>query len=179
MPQYLEAAKSDARYMAGEFLTEMVGNLLDGEVGGGGHTSEDYADYDDGTTYMHERVTDNRRYSLTESVALLDELEQYEETDSGLWEREKPRVAVGLQATYTYGNAVSALFRQIVKVINEDGTVQNGVAEVDNIDRYLDGLLETIAEGEDPVEVRDRVLERREAAVIALTEAVKAVIINF
>lgn len=111
---YREEAKECAQDMALEFLDEIVENILDTQG-----ASLHYADYSNGDEYHHESHID-RDYNLTEAAEILDELYQYEETDSGLWQGLEPRRAVCWQAAYTFSNAVASFFQHLIKEINDD-----------------------------------------------------------
>lgn len=112
---YVANAKSDAKDMALNFLDQIVVNLLDD-----GTTSSDFNnDYSDGDSYHHENHVD-KDYDLTESAELLEQLREYEETDSGLWEGCEPRKAIACQAAYTYGNAVASQWSELIDELNED-----------------------------------------------------------
>lgn len=111
---YIREAASDAAEMARNFLDEIVEQLIDK-----GEASNDFRnDYSDGDSYHHESHVD-RNYSLFEAADLLDQLSDYEETDSGIWEGLEPRDAVKAQAAYTYGNAVGHYWDELIERINE------------------------------------------------------------
>ncbi len=113
MSHYYDEAKDDAKEFATEFLDQIVGQLLVK-----GEASDDYNnDYDGGDSHFHESYVD-KDYGLLEAAELLDALDQYEETDSGLWEGQEPRQAIATQAAFTYGNAVGSLFSDLIKEIN-------------------------------------------------------------
>jgi hypothetical protein len=110
-----QEAQDDAKAMAMHYLDEMVEMLC-----GGDDVSTDILnDYTSGDSYHQEAHVD-KAYSLLEAAELLDELQEYTETDSGLWSRLAPREAIARQARYTYGNAVISAWRRIVEEINED-----------------------------------------------------------
>ncbi len=118
MPSYLEAAKSDAKDAARNFLQEIAEGVADK-----GKASDDINnDYPNGDGYFHETFVD-RAYSLTEAAEVLEELYEYEETDEALWHGLKPRDAISAQAAYTYGAAVGELWNALIKEINEDSDV--------------------------------------------------------
>jgi hypothetical protein len=111
---YLSNAESDAKETVEYFFDTVVESLLDD-----GKASDDlYNDYPGGDAYHHESHVD-KSYSLTEAAELLDELHDSEETDTGLWEGMMPKEAIGVQAAYTYGNAVYSEFRNLIEEINE------------------------------------------------------------
>lgn len=105
-------AESDARDCAENFLDEMCEMWRASR-----ELSRDLLnDYQNGDAYHHENHTD-KAYSLTEAAAILDELSDYEETDTGLWDGQQPRDAISTQAayTYTYANAVYAKWVELVE----------------------------------------------------------------
>ena len=111
---YFQEAQEDALQFIEEYKDEIIQRLLDD-----GEASDDVNnDYSSGDSYFHESFVD-RDYSLLEAATLLDQLDQYEETDSGLWENQTPREALSAQAAYTYGNAVGHYIQQFIKEINE------------------------------------------------------------
>lgn len=114
MTDYDDSAKSDAEDMARNFRDEIAAFLRDGN-----DVSDDYNnDYPDGDAYHHENHVD-KEYDLSEAAELLSELSDYEETDSGLWDGLPPARAIACQAAYTYGNAVTHHWRQIIEAIND------------------------------------------------------------
>jgi hypothetical protein len=127
---YNYQAASDAVDMAENFFTEIVLSFIDNHGG----ASDDFAnDYEDGDSYHHETHVD-KEYELLEAAQLLDQLEDHEETDSGLWEGLGPRKAVSCQAAFTYGNAVAYHWMQIIDTINEDEQLAGLFAEFEAID---------------------------------------------
>lgn len=111
---YWKEAREDAVEMVNHFEDEIVEQLIDK-----GEASDDYNnDYPDGDSYHHETHTD-RGYTLLEAAKLLDDLSEYEESDSGLWEGLEPRRAVEVQAAFTYGNAVGSFWSDLIRDINE------------------------------------------------------------
>lgn len=111
---YYTDARFDARYTVENFIDEIVHDLIEN-----GEASDDLLnDYGNGDSYHHESHVD-KSYRLTEADELLDELREYEETDSGLWQGLQPREAISAQAAYTYGNAVMSFWFDLIKEINE------------------------------------------------------------
>jgi len=111
---YHKEAESDAAEMVKYFESEIIEQLLEK-----GEASDDYNnDYDGGDGYHHSSHVD-KSYTLLEAANLLDQLDQYEETDSGLWEGQLPRDAISTQAAFTYGNAVGSMWSDFIKKINE------------------------------------------------------------
>jgi len=114
MSDYRNEARSDAGNTVTEFADNILEQLLDS-----GEASDDLLnDYPNGDAWHHESHTD-KYYNLTEAAELLDELSDYEETDSGLWDSLAPREAICCQAAYTYANAVYAAWRELIKEIND------------------------------------------------------------
>lgn len=110
---YLSEARKDAQNMALEYLDQIMEYLT-----GGNDVSKNLLnDYSGADSYHHENHVD-RGYGLSDAAELLDQLSDYEETDSGLWEMHEPRQAVCIQAAYTYGNAVYQIWQRIVEDIN-------------------------------------------------------------
>jgi hypothetical protein len=117
--EYRAEAQNDARATAENFFDEIVEQLLDK-----GEASDDLNnDYPNGDAYHHERHVD-RSYSLQEAAALLDELDQYEETDSGRREGQGPREAISTQAAFTYGAAVWSMWSDLITEINGSDDVR-------------------------------------------------------
>jgi len=111
---YRANARLDAIDMVRNYEDQIVEQLVDR-----GEASDDYNnDYPGGDSYHHEQHVD-KSYSLLEAATLLDQLSDHEETDSGLWEGQLPREAITAQAAYTYGNAVSSFWSELLKAINE------------------------------------------------------------
>jgi len=113
--KYFREALSDAWDCGRNFEDEMIEQWAEGR-----EVSDDLLnDYDSGDSYHHETHVD-KDYSLTDAANLLDELAEWEETDSGLWEGVEPRRAIAAQAAYTYGNCVYDLWRRhVVNDLNE------------------------------------------------------------
>lgn len=108
----------DAKNMALEFVDEIVEKLCDD-----GEASDDLLnDYGSGDSYHHESHTD-KDYDLLEAAELLDQLSDFEETDSGLWEGCEPRKAITCQAAYTFGNAVMSKWQTLVQELNENEAI--------------------------------------------------------
>jgi hypothetical protein len=107
-------ALGDAKDLIENFKDEVTEQLLNK-----GEASDDWNnDYPNGDSYFHESYVD-KSYSLTKAAELLDELDEYEETDSGLWQGLSPKEAISTQAAYTYGNAVHFKAKDLIEEINE------------------------------------------------------------
>lgn len=74
--------------------------------------------YPNGDEYHHLEHVD-KEYDLLEAAMILEQLDKFEETDSGLWEGLEPRRAISCQAAYTYGNAVSYCFEELLQYIED------------------------------------------------------------
>lgn len=122
---YRQEAMDDAKYFIKEFKDTMVEMLVDN-----GEISDDiYNDYDDGDRFVHENYTD-KWYSLLEAAQVLDQLSDFEETDSGLWEGQAPKDAISTQAAFTYSSAVVSFIVDKIKELNSKWeTVENKTAE--------------------------------------------------
>jgi hypothetical protein len=114
---YLAEAQSDAQDMAMEFIDDIVLAIQSD-----GKASDDLCnDYHNGDSYHHETNVD-KWYDLTEAAELIDELHDFEETDSGLWEGQSPKEAISTCAAFTYGNAVMSMWQEIIEQINDATT---------------------------------------------------------
>lgn len=114
---YLTQGTKHAVDMVREFEDIVIEQLLDT-----GEASDDlYNDYDGGDSYHHESHVDVA-YSLSEAADLLDQLHEYEETDSGLWDGLQPRRAIEAQAAFTYGNYVMSEWQKLIASINDAWT---------------------------------------------------------
>ena len=111
---YAAEAETDALSMIQNFNEQILEQLKDK-----GKASNDLLnDYSSGDSYHHETHVD-KEYDLSEAAELLDQLNEYEETDSGLWEGRDPREAISAQAAYTYGNAVMTKWQEKIKEVND------------------------------------------------------------
>jgi hypothetical protein len=161
---YRTDARDDAAEMADNFIDEIVEQLADK-----GEASDDYNnDYPGGDSYHHETHVD-RSYNVKESIELLDQLSDYEETDSGLWEGQEPEEVFGTKAAYTYGAAVSSFFGSLIEEINSAYDDSSAVLDVN--DAYEDveeakALLAKLEAGE--VAETDDDCQRQKAIVLAV-----------
>jgi len=114
-PSWTHKAIEDAKDLIREyFIDEIVQQLIDGsEV-----SSDMYNDYTDGDQTFNETIID-RSYGRTEAMELLDELYEYEEDDSGIWEGLNWEEVIQAKAAYTYGNAVYSKWNDIISNIND------------------------------------------------------------
>ncbi len=132
---YFQDAKDDAKSTAEEFKDQIVEMLLDD-----GKASDDlHNDYPSGDSYHHESHVD-RDYNLSDAAAVLDELHQYQETDSGLWDGQDPRRAVATMAAFTYGNAVLSMWSDLISEINDDSEVQGILDDISMLEKEADEM---------------------------------------
>ena len=75
-----------------------------------------------GDAWHHESHVD-KWYSLHDAAAVLDQLDEFEETDSGLWEGLGMKAALAACAAYTYGNAVYNEWREKIQQINQEASI--------------------------------------------------------
>lgn len=116
---YRQNARKDAADAVENFLDEIAEQLVEN-----GKASDDMNnDYPDGDAYHHENHVD-KSYTFLEAAHLLDQLDQYEADDSGLWEGLAPKEAISTMAAYTYGNAVYDLWRRLIIRINEESEAE-------------------------------------------------------
>lgn len=109
---YRQEAIEEATAAVEENMKEIVDQLWDD---GAADVELSYYDREFITTYS------DRSYRLLEAAQVLDDLSDYEESDSGLWSGvEDPKEAVGIMAAYTYGNAVAAFFTDDMENVNSD-----------------------------------------------------------
>jgi len=135
---YQIKALEDARETISEFREEILEQLNDT-----GKASDDLLnDYGTGDSYHHESHVD-RCYDLTDAAELIDQLYEHEETDSGLWEGQRPKEAIGTCAAYTYGSAVYSNWADLIKEINDEAE-----AIINDYDEKID-IAEASEEDED------------------------------
>jgi hypothetical protein len=114
-PTYHTLAKNDAKMLVtGYFMNEIIEQLVEN-----GEASSDYNnDYDNGDGIFHEEIVD-KDYSPSEAIELLNDLYEYEEEDSGLWEGQGWEQILATKAAFTYGNAVGDEWNDLINEINE------------------------------------------------------------
>ena len=111
---YREDAVSDAKETIENYREAIIDQLADD-----GEASDDLLnDYSCGDSYHHENHVD-KSYDLQEAAQLLEELQEHEETDTGLWDGQAPRDAIATQAAFTYGNAVYHEWKELIDEIND------------------------------------------------------------
>jgi hypothetical protein len=114
---YLREVADDAADTVRNFADEILEQLLDK-----GEASDDLLnDYPNGDAWHHESHVD-KWYSMIDAATLIDQLDEFEETDSGLWEGQSFREAIGTCAAYTYGNAVYNEWRELIEKINSEAS---------------------------------------------------------
>jgi hypothetical protein len=153
LEDYAKAAEDDAREAVDYFLDDIVKAIIENE----GEVDTDILDWS--ASYHHESHID-KPYRLLEAATLLDQLDDFEETDSGLWEGQSPRDAIATQAAFTYGNAVASEFDDLMKAINEAisnadiflAVVEEGEEREDLLNREVRMLIwEAVKIGEPPL----------------------------
>lgn len=112
---YGQESEEDAKRMVDEFRDQIEEQLVDNDS-----ASQDFNnDYVGGDSYHHENHVD-RPYQLLEAAQLLQQLSDYEETDTGLWEGQQPEDAISTKAAFTYGNAVASDWSDLIDKINDE-----------------------------------------------------------
>ena len=107
---YLREAADDAADTVRNFADEILEQLLDD-----GKASDDLLnDYPNGDAWHHESHVD-KWYSMIDAATLIDQLDEFEETDSGLWEGQSFKEAIGTCAAFTYGNAVMSEWHDLIE----------------------------------------------------------------
>ena len=108
-------AQEDARdWIKEELMDTIIEKILAGEI-----IDDDLLRGDGQDEYHHETHVD-KEYDLAEAGELIDELNEYEETDTGIWQGCDFRRAASACAAYTYGNAVYAMAKEILDQIGEN-----------------------------------------------------------
>jgi len=157
---YLREASDDAGETVRNFTDEILEMLLDK-----GEASDDLLnDYPNGDAWHHESHVD-KWYSLHDAAAVLDQLDEFEETDSGLWEGQSFKEAIGTCAAFTYGNAVISDWHDLIETINEkaESIVDEYDGQIADLETEIDDL-ETIADAADTdagQEQRDEIERKR------------------
>lgn len=131
MPEgkYRKKAKHDARVIARvDLFNEIVAEILSTK----GPTDKVHiGDYPSGQIHSPEAPN----LSPWKACDLLEELGEFEDTDTGQWEGEEVREALKICAGLTYREAVNSYFTVIIDQINE--TVGNMTIPWTLQDRYL------------------------------------------
>lgn len=113
MGKYKDQVRKDANIIATiGLLDEIVAEVLEKK----GPTDKVHnTDYPSGDI----RVPAIPTYSLWDAADVLEELNEFEETDSAYWEGKGVREALKIAASLTYRNAVRAHFTKIIDVLND------------------------------------------------------------
>jgi hypothetical protein len=157
---YLRETANNAADTVRNFADEILEQLLDD-----GKASDDLLnDYPNGDAWHHENHVD-KWYSIIDAATLIDQLDEFEETDSGLWEGQSFKEAIGTCAAFTYGNAVMSEWHDLIEKINEeaegiideyDGQIADLEAEIDDLETLADA-----ADTEEGQEQRDEIERKR------------------
>ncbi len=134
---YRKEALSDARDTVQNFIDEILEMLNDD-----GKASDDLLnDYPNGDSYHHKSHTDHY-YDLQESAAILDQLSEYEETDSGLWEGLGMKEALASCAAFTYARAVYCQWQSLIEKIKDeaDTIIDEFTTEENDLESDIDDL---------------------------------------
>lgn len=165
MTDYQQEARDDARETVSEYKDKILEKLQES-----GKASQDlYNDYDGGDSWHHESHVD-RWYNLSDAAELIDQLSEHEETDSGLWEGQQPKEAIGTCAAFTYGNAVYSEWRDLIEEINHDAE-----EIIDDFDEQINEA-EIAEEEKDEDYEGDTADELREQKTAALGELLDRII---
>jgi len=113
-PSTMYYVKADAQDIISDYIEEIAKMLIDD-----GEASTDlYNDYSD----MDSRISESDDYwrRPEEAIETIDELSEFEEEDSGLWEGCRDyREILSAIAHYTYTNALYAEIESMIKSIND------------------------------------------------------------
>lgn len=169
---YLRKAADDAKETVDNFADEILEQLLDK-----GETSDDLLnDYLDGDSWHHESHVD-KWYSMIDAAELIDQLDEFEETDSGLWEGQQPKEAISTCAAFTYGNAVMSEWTDLIKEINDEAEtiISDFADEETNLQEEIDELNDQADDAESEEEADDyrRQAENKQADLDDLAERKK------
>jgi len=145
MSDYQTKAEEDARDTVSEYREQILEALLED-----GKASDDLLnDYPSGDAYHHESHVD-KWYNLTDAAELIDQLSDHEETDSGLWEGQQPKDAIGTCAAFTYGNAVYSEWHDLIEKINDEAETV-----IDDYDDQIADAEKAMEEAEEEAEEED------------------------
>jgi len=149
---YRDLAESDAKSAVSNFRDEIVEMLLDD-----GKASDDLLnDYPNGDSYHHESHTD-KWYNLQEAAAVLDQLDDFEETDSGLWQGQDMKTALGTCAAFTYANAVYSEWHDLIEKINDraEDILSDFITEETDLETERDDLTSNAQDEDEQAEFAD------------------------
>jgi hypothetical protein len=139
MSDYRSDATNDARETVSEFKDTILEQLEES-----GEASKDlYNDYPSGDRWHRESHVD-KWYDLTDAAELISELSEHEETDSGLWEGQQPKDAIGTCAAFTYGNAVLSEWSDLIDDLNSEAETI-----IDDYDDQINDAEEVLEEAEE------------------------------
>lgn len=134
-----EAARDAIEYL----IDDIIPRLIETE----GSAPTDIFEYSE--DYHHSSHVD-KSYRLKDAAALLEDLSDYEETDSGLWEGQEPRDAISTMAAFTYGNTVASDFSDYMEMLNnivEDSKIEAGHPDEKYLDTYVRALVAFVLRG--------------------------------
>lgn len=140
---YRDEAEDDAKELIQDyFLDEIIQQLIDD-----GEASDDYNNnYDNGDGIFHENVVD-RYYDPEDALKLINQLRDYEEDDSGLWEGQDYEKILGTKAAYTYGNVVYHYWAGFIEEINEIDLEELDIEIANTIKKVItEGTIEPLRE---------------------------------
>lgn len=132
-----EIWKDQVNSSAIDVLNKIKDNIIEFLIEDGEASTDVYNDYDDGDSCVYELCNPNIT-TLFEAANLLKELNEYKETDSGIWSGLEPIDAVKSQAHYTYLNAVVYHMQYLIKKIN------NQVRDLDSYPEHSKAECEVI-----------------------------------
>lgn len=113
MGKYWDEAKREARKIFHYLSDEIVAEIMEEK---GPIEKVRIADFPSGDQYA---PGDDQNYSLIEAAKSIEELNQFEETDSAYWEGQDIRRAFRTVASLTYRNAVNYFFTGMIDVLND------------------------------------------------------------
>ncbi len=149
---YSDEAASDAKSTVENFADEILEMLTDS-----GKASDDLNnDYPNGDAYHHESHVD-KWYDLQEACAILTQLDDFEETDSGLWEGLGMKEALSACAAYTYGSAVYSAWSELITKINDeaDNIISDFDTEAEDLESEIDDCNTEADEADTDAELED------------------------
>lgn len=141
MSNWKDQAEEDAKDAVLHFEDEILEQLVDDD-----EASTEINDYSD--SYHHESHID-KDYGFIEAAQLIGELDDYEESDTGLWEGQDMQKALSTCAAFTYGNAVYSEFRRLMGEINDHYDTELSGFDEEEHNVYEDGafVIERLDQG--------------------------------
>lgn len=124
---------SDARRDAADTVLEFADQIAEQLVEKREASDDLLNDYPNGDAYHHESHVD-RSYDVLEAATVLDELDEHEEDDSGLWEGLGMKEALSACAAYTYGRAVYHHWTNIIADVNMDEDIDDLLLILDDLE---------------------------------------------